>query len=417
MADAGTISRIGGILKTVYDDGVKEQQNLVADFRNRIGKPEAGAWKAPGNHYEFSARVGGNRAGITPAASDDALPVPSGQKQVLCQVFERNYYGQIYLYVKDMMNTDKGSFQAFIDQKTNEMKGITRDFYKVANIDISSGDGSGVLSTVSAGATSTTQTLAIGTGKFQYGSLNLQVGDLIDFYDTTLTTSATGGNGVTVVSITPTVNGTTSTIVVSASLTSVTGGFVVRGKGKVNKSYVAPLAMLRNQGITFQGQSTSTNPLLAANIINANGAPLTESLLRGAMDTVYRSSGLEVDEFWAGLAQWAEYEASGFAQKRFMDMKLDKGFSTLTYDDKKIVKGVDIPSAVVMALNLDSIKFGSVTPWGPSQEDGSILKALPGFAQYYAYFVESGNFIYYQANANCLIDQLAYNALNPAYAK
>lgn len=417
MADASTIGRIGGILKTTYDDGVKEQQNLTADFRNRIGKPEAGAWKAPGNHYEFSARVGGNRAGITPAASNDGLPVPSGQKQVLCQVFERNYFGQIYLYVKDMMNTDKGSFQAFIDQKTNEMKGITRDFYKVANIDISSGDGSGVLSLIAAVATSATQTLQIGTAKFQYGSLNLQVGDLVDVYDSTLTTSRTSGTGATVVSITPTVNGTTSTVVFSISMTTAVGDFVVRGAGKVNKSYVAPLAMLRNQGITFQGQSTSTNPLLASNIINASGAPLTESLLRGAMDTVYRSSGLEIDEFWVGLAQWAEYEASGFAQKRFMDMKLDKGFSTLTYDDKKIVKGVDIPSAVVMALNLDSIKFGSITPWGPSQEDGSILKALPGYAQYYAYFVESGNFIYYQANANCLIDQLSYNTLNPAYAK
>lgn len=417
MADSSTIARIGGILKTTYDDGVKEQQNLTADFRNRIGKPEAGAWKAPGNHYEFSARVGGNRAGITPAASNDALPVPSGQKQVLCQVFERNYFGQIYLYVKDMMNTDKGSFQAFIDQKTNEMKGITRDFYKVANIDISSGDGSGVLSLIAAVATSATQTLQIGTAKFQYGSLNLQVGDLVDVFDSTLTTSRTGGTGATVVSITPTVNGTTSTVVFSISMTTAVGDFVVRGANKVNKSYVAPLAMLRNQGITFQGQSTSTNPLLAANIINASGAPLTESLLRGAMDTVYRSSGLEIDEFWVGLAQWAEYEASGFAQKRFMDMKLDKGFSTLTYDDKKIVKGVDIPSAVVMALNLDSIKFGSISPWGPSQEDGSILKALPGFAQYYAYFVESGNFIYYQANANCLIDSLSYNTLNPAYAK
>lgn len=417
MADASTIGRIGGILKTSYDDGVKEQQNLTADFRNRIGKPSADAWKAPGDHFEFSARIGGNRAGITPAASNDQLPAAAGQREVKCSVFERNYFGQVLLYVKDMLNTDKGAFQAFIDQKTNEMKGITRDFMKVANIDISSGDGSGVLSLVATGVASTTQTLQIGTAKFQYGSLNLQVGDLIDFYDSTLTTSRTSGVGVTIVSITPTSNGTTSTIVVSLSVTTQTGDFLVRGAGKVNKSYVAPLAMLRNQGITFQGQSTTTNPLLAANIVNAAGQPLTESLLRSAMDTVYRSSGLEVDEFWVGLAQWAEYEASGFAQKRFMDMKLDKGFSTLTFDDKKIVKGVDIPSAVVMALNLDSIKFGSITPWGPSDMDGSILKALPGYAAYYAYFVESGNFIYYQANANCLIDALSYNTLNPAYAK
>jgi len=317
-----------------------------------------------------------------------------------------------------MLNTDKGAFQAFIDQKTNEMKGITRDFQKVANIDISSGDGSGVLSLIAAISATTTQTLQIGTAKFQYGSLNLQVGDLIDIFDSTLTTSRTGGTGATIVSITPTVNGTTSTIVLSvAPSATAVGDFVVRGANKVNKSYVAPLGMLRNQGITFQGQSTATNPLLAANIINAAGQPLTESLLRSAMDTVYRSSGLEVDEFWVGLAQWAEYEASGFAQKRFMAMELDKGFSTLTFDDKKIVKGVDIPSAVVMALNLDSIKFGSITPWGPSDMDGSILKALPGFAAYYAYFVESGNFIYYQANANCLIDALSYNTLNPAYAK
>jgi hypothetical protein len=61
----------------------------------------------------------------------------------------------------------------------------------------------------------------------------------------------------------------------------------------------------------------------------------------------------------------------GFAQKRFMDVKLEKGYETLTFGGKPFFKDVDIPPAVVYGYKKDTIKFGEVTPMGFS-EDGWI---------------------------------------------
>lgn len=416
MADSGTLSRISGLLKPTFAEGVREQQQLNVDMRNRIGKPSADAWKAPGQYFEISARVGGNRAGIMPAASDDPLPTASRQKEVKWQVVDRGYQGRILMYEKDILNTDKGSFQAYMSHQTDEVKQLTLDYNKIINIDLSAGDGSGVLSLVNANATaSTTVTLQVGTSAFQYGSLYVVQGDLVDFFDPTLTTSRTSGAGVNIAGITKSTGGGASTITTSAAVTVQAGDVMVRGAGRVNKSYIGLLGMLRNQGVTFQNLSTTTYPILQANRINMAGAPLTETTFQSMEDIVMRNSGQEIDEIWLGLAQWAAYLQSGTSQKRFMDMKLDKGFTTLSYNGHKVVKMIDIPPAVAMAGRTESVKFGSVVNWGPSEMDGSILKWVPGYAAYTAYYREYGNMVYYRPNEWVLADQLAFNTANPAY--
>jgi hypothetical protein len=56
MADAGTISRIGGILKTTFGPKVEEQQNKMAVARKRYGKA-SDYWRAPGNAFVFADQV------------------------------------------------------------------------------------------------------------------------------------------------------------------------------------------------------------------------------------------------------------------------------------------------------------------------------------------------------------------------
>lgn len=416
MADAGTIARIGGLLKTTYGPRVVEQQNMTAFSRKRYGKADNEFFRAPGDHFEFPARIGGNRGGIAPTASDDPLPTALRQQEKKFQVFDRGYSGQIRMFEKDIDNASK-NFQSFISHKEDEISGITRDMLKVINIDLCAGDGSGILSTINAGATSATQTLAVGTGFGQYGSRYLQQNDVIDVYDSTLTTSRTGGAGVTVNSITLSSGGGAASVVLSASVTTTTGDIVVRGGGRVNKSYIGFWGVTHNQATTFQGLSTSTYPLLAANRINAAGQPLTESLLRSAQSVVEVVSGMEIDEYLAGNAQFDAYEALGFAQKRFTEMKLDKGFSTLKFGDKDFVKDVDVPSAVIYGLKKDTIKFGEVSPLGFGDLDGTVLKWDPGFMAYRAYIREFGNMLYTNPNQLVAIDTLSYPTSNPAYAR
>lgn len=416
MADANTIARIGGLLKQTYGPRVVEQQNMTSFTRKRYGKADNEFYRAPGSQFQFPARIGGNRGGIAPTASDDALPTALRQQEKQFIQTDRGYSGQIRVYEKDIDNSEK-NFQAFISHREDELSGITRDMLKVINIDLCAGDGSGILSTINAGATSATQTLAVGTGFGQYGSRYLQQNDVIDIYDPTLTTSRTSGAGVSVNTITLSTGGGAASVVLSASVATTTGDIVVRGAGRVNKSYIGLYGATHNQASTFQGLSTSTFPLLAANRINANTQPLTESLLRSAISVVSVVSGVEIDEFLAGFAQFDAYEALGFAQKRFMEQTLDKGFTKLKFADKDFYKDVDVPSSVIYGVKKDSILFGEVSPLGFGDLDGKVLKWDPGFMAYRGYVREFGNMLYTNPNQLVAIDTLSYPTSNPAYAR
>jgi hypothetical protein len=416
MADANTVTRIGGILKATFGPTIEEQQNKKADLRNRLGKADNSYFRAPGDHFEFPARIGGNRAAIQPTASDDALATASRQLEKKFTVNDRGYSGQIRMYEKDMQNAEK-NFQSFISHQEDETTNIVKDMLKVINIDLAAGDGSGILSKISSGATSTSQTLTVDTSFGGWGSRYLQAGDVIDIYDSTLVTSRSSGAGYTISSVTLSSGGGAATIVLSASSTTTTGDIVVRGAGKVNKSYVGLWGATHNQGTTFQGLSTTTFPLLAANRINAGGNGLTESYLRSMQSVVNVVSGEEIDEYAASHAQFDAYEALGFAQKRFMDVKLEKGYETLTFGGKPFFKDVDIPPAVVYGYKKDTIKFGEVTSMNFSEVDGSVLKWDPGFMAYRAYIREFGNMVYTHPNNLVALDTLSYNTSNPAYAR
>ncbi len=419
MADQDTISRIGGLLKPTFGPKIEEQQNKMAVLRTRYGKADNGYFRAPGSYFEFPARIGGARGAVAPSVSDSALPTALRQQEKQFNVYDRGYLATIKMYEKDMENASK-NFQSFISHQQDEMTNIVEDTEKVINIDLAAGDGSGILSTINAGATSATQTLAVGTSFGQWGSRYLQANDVIDIYDPTLTTSRTGGAGLSINSITLSTGGAAASIVCSASVTTTTGDIVVRsalGATRVNMSYTGLWGVTHNQGITFQGLSTSTYPLLASNRINANSNPLTETLLQSGESVVNVVSGKDIDEWAMSHAQWDAYAALGFAQKRFTEAKLDKGYTTLEFQGKTFFKDVDIPPSVIYGVKRATVKFGQVTSLNFSEMDGSVLKWVPGYAAYTAFLREYGNMLFTNPNQLVAIDTLAYNTLNPAYAR
>jgi hypothetical protein len=416
MADANTITRIGGLLKNVYGPRIEEQQNKAAVLKTRYGKADnAYVRSLGGDHFEFPARIGGNRAGIAPSSSDDQLPTAGRQQVKKFQVSDRGYFGVLKIYEKDALNAER-DFQSFANHKQDEMTNLIEDMLKVQNIDLAAGDGSGILSKISSGTASATQSLTVDNSFGGFGSRYLQAGDVIDIYDSTLVTSRSGGAGYTINSITKSSGGGAASVVLSASSTTTTGDIVVRGAGRVNKSYLGLWGATHNQATTFQALSTTTFPILAANRINAGSNPLSESYLRQALSVVNVVSGQELDEFAASHAQFDAYEALGFAQKRFTDSKLDKGYETLTFAGKSFFKDVDIPPAVIYGIKKSVVKFGEVAPLNFSEMDGSILKWVPNFAAYTAYVREHGNMLYTSPNQLVAIDTLFYNTSNAAYA-
>jgi hypothetical protein len=134
MADANTITRIGGMLKNTYSpDYIVEQQNKAVLTRNDFGKADSSA-RMGGDHLEVSVKVAGNRASVQPQASDDALATASRQSNKKFQVFDRFYTGGIRVFEKDIQNTE-GNDRAFASHLKDEVDSVIEDMLTIINQD------------------------------------------------------------------------------------------------------------------------------------------------------------------------------------------------------------------------------------------------------------------------------------------
>jgi len=408
MADTATLARIGGLLKVTYGrQYIYEQQNKAAVTRKDFSKAPETA-RMGGDHYEIPARLQGNRAAIQPQLSSDALATPNRQVEQKFQVFDRMYSGTIRVFEKDIENTE-GNDRAFINHLDDEVNQMIEDFLKVQNIDTFM-DGSGILSTISSGTTSATQTLLVSTAFGAFGSRYLVKGDVVDVYDSTLTTSRTGGNGLTVSSITRSSGGGNATVVFGASVATTTNDVVVRGAGHVNQSYNGLWSATNNDTGTFQALSRNTFPILKSNVVDAAGAALSETHLQQVLSTVEINAGTDipVEEFRCHQAQWDAYVSLGYAQKRFMNDKLDKGYQSIDYNGLPFKKDVDCPPAAVFALTMQCVQNGIMKPLGWMDREGNMLKWDAGYAAYKAVALEFGNFVYTRPNNLGRIQGLSY---------
>lgn len=404
MADANTITRIGGILKNVYSDAIVEQQNLAAVIRKRFTK--AKGTRMGGDHLEVSIRIGGNRAGVGARLSDDALPVPLRQQEKKFQIFDRAVFGVIKVYDKDIQNTRENA-QAFINHLDDEVTQIAKDTTKVQNIDTYM-DGSGTLATVNASTVATAIFVGkTGTAFGLFGTRYLQLNDQIDIWDPTFTTQRTPAGGLTITAVVA----STQTVTLSANVTLTAGDIVVRAN-TVNKTYVGlQLATDNSTAVTFQSLSRATFPITQGNVLDVGGASLIEAHLQQIQSLLRRVSGEINDMFVVGDAQWDAYVALGQALKRYVNtMKLDRGFMTLDYNGVPFVYDPDCPPAVIFALREEFVQNGVVTPLSWSEEDGAILKWNAGFAAYTAFMREYGNYVYPRPNALARIQTLAVPA-------
>lgn len=404
MADAATIGRVGGILKNVYGGQIVEQQNLAVVARKLFTK--ATGVRLGGDHYEFSVRVGGNRAGIGARNSDDALPVPVRQQEKKMTVFDRAMMASIKLYDKDIENSAEDK-QAFASHLDDEVTQIVKDVMKHMNI-ITYGDGTGILATVNAGTVaSLTFVGKVGTAFGSFGTRYLQVGDLIDIYDSTLTTLRNNAAGVSITAIEP----TTQTVTLSAVQTLTANDIVVRN-GAVNKEYIGlQLASDNSSAVTFQGLSRATYPILRGNVISAGGAALVETQLQQIISIIEMASGESPDQFLCSQAQWDAYVTLGTSLKRYVDtQKLDRGFQELNYNGIPFTKDVDCPPMIIHAFNSQFVQNGVVKAMSWADRDGHMLKWSTGFAAWTAWMREYGNYLYPRPNALGRIEALAVPA-------
>jgi len=392
LADANTISRIGGLLKNVYQPGIEEQQNLAAVIRKRFTKAKGS--RMGGDHLEVAIRVGGNRAGVGARLSDDPLPVPQRQQEKKFLIYDRLIEGVIKVYEKDVENT-RTLEQAFINHLDDEITQMPKDILKHMNI-MTYGDGSGTLTLINATVVAGTSFVgAVGTAYGQFGTRYLQQNDQIDIWDPTFTIQRTPVGGVQVATVTP----STQTFTTNVPLTVQANDVVTRALS-AQKEYVGlQLATDNSTGIAFQGLSRLTYPQIQGSVISAGGAAISEAFLQQLQSLVEQACGETPGFYVASQAQWDGYVALGQSLKRYVNtMKLDRGFQELDYNGVPFIKDVDCSPAEVFALREEACQNGVVMPLAWSEMDGHMLKWNAGYASYTAYMREAGNYIFPRPN-------------------
>src|SRR5215467_4182792 len=154
------ISELSAILKTVFGEGVEQQQNLAAMMYKRFG--ESGV-RFGGNAYEFPARMA-NTQSVGARGYRISLPEPILNTDVTARVRHKFIYGTFDITGPDI-EKGKGNVNAFVNTLTDKMRSLTEMMLKDLNMQTYM-DGSGVRATIPAGAAFTGANIAVDQVKF-----------------------------------------------------------------------------------------------------------------------------------------------------------------------------------------------------------------------------------------------------------
>src|SRR5262245_5993398 len=136
------ISELSAILKTVFGEGVEQQQNLAAMLYKRFG--ESGV-RFGGNSYEFPARMV-NTQSVGARGYRISLPEPILNVDVTARVRQKFFYGTFDITGPDI-EKGKGNVNAFVNTLTDKMRSLTETMLKDMNMQTYL-DGTGVRATM-----------------------------------------------------------------------------------------------------------------------------------------------------------------------------------------------------------------------------------------------------------------------------
>lgn len=427
------ISELAVVMKTVYGEGIKNQQNMAAMLYKRFG--ESGQ-KFGGNCYEFPARMV-NTQSIGARPYRVSLPEPIMNQDVTARVRHKFIYGTFDITGPDI-EKGKGNVNAFVNTQTDKMRSLGEMVLKDLNMQTYL-DGTGVRATIT--NVTTTSIITVDTIKY------LRVGMHINFVDATDGSSLIGDANAdedsgdtsgtyqnkryTIASILPTggaagapavtvsraaglVTNATGTIATPAAVAA--GDFLVRHK--TVGSELTGLNAIVDDGTwnpaanILQDIDRTASPLWRAKVLEANGGDLTLQLMQIAIDIPEIVSGRRIDMIVGSYNARDRYLQLLVPQKRFTNLDMDGGFQKLEYNGRDFLVDVDCQDSAVYFLNKDSIKKFGLFDLQFVEQTGGILKhdSLTAGDVFYGFMRAICNFGTDQANANSKIVELVVDS-------
>ncbi len=421
------LSSIDKILKEVYAQRVIDLLNNEARAFKLYSDCSEGAWTGQGRVYVHPARIGRNRA-IKATGEGGYLPNPGRQSWDDWRVTTRYLHGAMGLTIQAIKHaqSDRGAFKNAFE---SESKGLVEDFSQVLNR-VTWGDGRGILARVNGdiggggtvtipvkdpggalGAVNGGRFLAPGTPQVAFFAASpanntpLAIRDIVG--------RAADGSTVTVDS-----NLTNATAPVDGIITlGVSRNSVLEGSWNLE-----PMGLL---GIVDDGTYVdninsivrSAQPLAKANVFSGVG-DIDEIIFHRALDMCDEMSGREPNKWLCSYGVHREVIKLSLEDKRYTGDHLyrpDPGIKgggpkrELPFGGVGFIKERHCPYNTLFMVD-DSVLHklpltGDGTPGGGEwiDEDGAVLKQIPGKDEFEAMFRVFVNFFAVRMNSHVVL--------------
>lgn len=364
-----TLAVVDAMLKEVYEPSLQDQLQSDMVTLKRIEQTSEGVTSEVGGKYvTFPIRTRRNH-GIGARAENTVLPTAQSQKYAAARVSLAYLYGAAELTGQTMELAEK-NFQAFASALEQELSGLRQTLSKDMNRQ-TYGTSAGILATTNAAGSTTTAVMT--NEEAQY----LEVGMILDIFDTSAAGLMTGGPfEITVIAADTPSAGSTTVTYTGASGAATASGDTLHRAGSRNLETIGLKSIVSSTG-TLYNIDPSTEPVWKS-VVNANGGvnrALSEGLMIKTADDV-RKNGGKTTVIFTTMGVRRSYFQLLVQQRRYTDTKeFAGGFSGLAFTtdwgDIPVVTDWDCQANRMYYVNEKALKLYREADWAFMNRDGS----------------------------------------------
>ena len=390
----GDLERANGVMRIVGAK-IAKQIEQVPMFYNWVGKGQGTKIGDRGIEIPTYLVPNPNHRWTTDGGD---MPAGGSTLKKRAQVFFKNYVHSCRMTGGAIDTVNSGDVAYVKDFLQDELRESVAEAYKRINWYAVTGTGNGRLATISATATSATQTV-----NNNDKNRALRDGMVIDSVNTS--TGVVGISGGTI----STAENSSTTFLLAASATG-TADEVVVMQGSYNLAITGLRAMVddtTDASSVFQGISRVTYPQYKAFRVNASSVGLDVSYLRRVLGAGIHIKTGELNRgslsLWSHPAQTAAYSALGWSLKR-SDMgnkALDFGYTRYEYEGIDWNEDVDMLKDEINVLDKSTFKKYVAKEAGWDEKTGSILRQVPSSTSGIAYTDQFEGYWTFRFNLGC----------------
>lgn len=364
-----TVQNADAALKDYYLDAVSAQLNdSVSPFFSQIEKATD---YVSGKDVKLSV-VRGYSGNVVAGTEDGDLPDPYKNRYVSITLPLKNIYGTIEISDK-AIRASRESSGAFVNLLNAEMEGLVasakHNFGRMLF-----GDGSGKLFTIK---DKVSDTVYVAENLKDYFA-GMQV-DII----TASGKAASGGTGVYIESV----DRANKTFTISAALTDIIVGGTVYAHGSKDNE-ITGLGAIFDSGELY-GYDKSADSYFAPYKADADGA-LSETVLSDTLDYMEENFNSKINVILCSYKTRKKIASLIDANRRVVNsIDARTGYGAVTVNDVPVYADKFCPDDRILFLNSEDFALYQLCDWEwLEDEDGKILKQIPGKAAYSATLVK-----------------------------